>query len=173
MRLRPPTQRPKPPGQTPLPPDDEIIPHERARQKVALLIYPKIQPSFSVSPYFFRVTPLLRYSLNLSYVLDLASTNLLIMSGNPAGFDFASLTPEQQQQARLLPALEPPDGITPILNNPPNENVYGYFTLSLCLSVATIALFARLYTRVFIVRQHFLGDCGFSGFTQHIQELTT
>lgn len=43
------------------------------------------------------------------------------------------------------PAMEPPDGVTPDFDNPPNKNSLAWFVTTLCMVVATIFFCLRLY----------------------------
>lgn len=59
-----------------------------------------------------------------------------------------------------LPGLNPPPGITPNFANPPEsyqDTIVATFTV--CLVVATLALAARLYTNVRIVKSVAIEDC--------------
>ncbi|KAH8689592.1 hypothetical protein BGW36DRAFT_412363 [Talaromyces proteolyticus] len=51
------------------------------------------------------------------------------------------------------PALQPPEGVTPNFDNPPNNNRLAYIVLTLCAVVATICLLLRLYARVILLRK--------------------
>ncbi|KAI9373557.1 hypothetical protein BJX61DRAFT_502193 [Aspergillus egyptiacus] len=51
------------------------------------------------------------------------------------------------------PALAPPDGVVPQLDNPPNQNGVAIGVLSACAVFATICCFLRFYARVFLLRR--------------------
>jgi hypothetical protein len=62
------------------------------------------------------------------------------------------LPPEQQAVILAGPALKPPPGTTPNLENPPNQNEVGRAALIICLSAGSIATLLRVYSRAFIVK---------------------
>ncbi|KAL4983731.1 hypothetical protein BDW68DRAFT_168277 [Aspergillus falconensis] len=51
------------------------------------------------------------------------------------------------------PALAPPEGVTPQLDNPPNKNGLAVGVLSTCAVFATICCFFRIYCRLFLLRK--------------------
>lgn len=57
------------------------------------------------------------------------------------------------------PALQPPDGVIPRLDNPPNLNAYACATFVICLFFGTTATAIRLYSKFFLVKSVHLGDC--------------
>lgn len=44
-----------------------------------------------------------------------------------------------------LPAMEPPDGMTPDFDDPPNENTLAWVVMTFCMVVATTFFGLRLY----------------------------
>ncbi|KAI0389135.1 hypothetical protein F5Y17DRAFT_450189 [Xylariaceae sp. FL0594] len=62
------------------------------------------------------------------------------------------LPPDEQQAILNGPALEPPPGLTSNFSNPPNNNGLALAVTILCLSVSTILLVIRAYTRIFVIR---------------------
>ncbi|KAI0386349.1 hypothetical protein F5Y04DRAFT_275956 [Hypomontagnella monticulosa] len=69
------------------------------------------------------------------------------------------LLPEAAQQAILNgPALTPPPGVTPNLDNPPNGNTLGVAVASLCLSVSTIVFTLAAYAKFCCVKKVHLED---------------
>ena len=54
-----------------------------------------------------------------------------------------------------IPADEPPSGVTPNLINPPNHTKELIIQHSICLTLVTLAIGIRLYTRAVIT--HSLG----------------
>lgn len=61
-----------------------------------------------------------------------------------------------------MPALQPPDGVTPNFDNPPNYNTSGYALCSFFLAVGSIAIILRTYARVFCAKKVRLEDCRLS-----------
>ncbi|KAH8156063.1 hypothetical protein CIB48_g12184 [Xylaria polymorpha] len=56
--------------------------------------------------------------------------------------------PEAAQQAILNgPALHPPPGTVPNLDNPPNQDRLGLAVTTLCLSVSTLAILLTAYAK--------------------------
>ena len=72
-------------------------------------------------------------------------------------------TPEQSMPAfqALLnaPARTPPPGVTPDFNHPPNLAFYVPLTVTLCIGLSTLAIFMRMYTKLFLIRSRALEDC--------------
>ncbi|KXX79396.1 hypothetical protein MMYC01_204045 [Madurella mycetomatis] len=57
--------------------------------------------------------------------------------------------PKEQQDAILaMPALEPPPGVTPNFENPPNQNGLAHGVMATCLTVTTFCLMLRTYLAV-------------------------
>ncbi|KFA79682.1 hypothetical protein S40288_09079 [Stachybotrys chartarum IBT 40288] len=61
--------------------------------------------------------------------------------------DFYSLSPEEQEMWLEGPALEPPPGITPNLDNPPNGNALALAVISIMFGLASIGMLMRLFIR--------------------------
>ncbi|KAI9842653.1 MAG: hypothetical protein M1837_007020 [Sclerophora amabilis] len=63
-------------------------------------------------------------------------------------------SPSPQEVQKLLdgPGLAPPPGVTPNLVNPDNLDVYLVVSLTLCLTLTTLAIGTRMYTKGFITR---------------------
>ncbi len=70
-----------------------------------------------------------------------------------------SLSPEQLQQLLDGPAGTPPDGVIPNLNNPSNLDTYVILTISVCMTLATVAVLLRMYTKILITRSLAYEDC--------------
>lgn len=72
----------------------------------------------------------------------------------------STVSPMPGQLEQLLdgPAVTPPAGITPNLDNPPNIDIY-YLTFSLCVSVASLAVITRIYTKHILIRSVAYEDC--------------
>ena len=77
---------------------------------------------------------------------------------------FAALTPAQQVTLLEGPALTPPPGIRPNLDDPPNRNVLTYGVLFTCAGFAAIIVAVRLYAKAFCNRRVDVEDCEY---TQH------
>ncbi|KAI0832163.1 hypothetical protein F5Y06DRAFT_281187 [Hypoxylon sp. FL0890] len=71
-----------------------------------------------------------------------------------------------------MPALQPPDGVTPNFDNPPKYNTSGYALCSFFLALATVAVLLRAYARVFVAKkvrlEDFLGFSAFALYTAYI-----
>ncbi|KAJ4245488.1 hypothetical protein NW762_013997 [Fusarium torreyae] len=61
----------------------------------------------------------------------------------------------QQDLEKLLsaPALEPPPGVQPQFENPPNENPLAWGVTTFCMVIATLCLFLRAYGRIWLERK--------------------
>ena len=70
-------------------------------------------------------------------------------------------TPEQLHALLNGPAGTPPAGVVPSPQNPPNLNASLIVTLTLVLTFGTLAVFMRMYTKVFIIRSVAYEDCTF------------
>ena len=68
------------------------------------------------------------------------------------------MAPEQLEILLNSPSLKPPPGTTSNLVNPPNHVVLGYFDISICLVLSTIAIMIRMLTRIWIMHKFDLAD---------------
>lgn len=57
------------------------------------------------------------------------------------------------------PALGPPPGVVPNLIDPPNSNDWYVAVLVTCVTISTIALCARMYTKHVILKSRGWEDC--------------
>ncbi|KAI1142129.1 hypothetical protein F5Y05DRAFT_369788 [Hypoxylon sp. FL0543] len=71
--------------------------------------------------------------------------------------NFSSLPPDQQAQILNGPAMQPPPGLVPNFDNPPNNSALAQAVLGLCLALITIPLSGRLCIRA-LSKQLFIGD---------------
>ncbi|KAI1410706.1 hypothetical protein F5Y13DRAFT_70998 [Hypoxylon sp. FL1857] len=55
--------------------------------------------------------------------------------------------------SQSTPALQPPDGVIPNFDNPPNKNYIAQAVVPLCLVLTTIAVFLRVYSRIFFIKK--------------------
>ena len=76
-----------------------------------------------------------------------------------------SSTPEEVQAKiqKLLngPAGEPPAGVIPNLVDPPNLEATIIPILAVCLTISTLAVLVRLYSKLFLLRSVAYEDCEF------------
>ncbi|KAI1110619.1 hypothetical protein F5Y14DRAFT_465334 [Nemania sp. NC0429] len=78
---------------------------------------------------------------------------------------FHSLPVEQQQILLDGPSIPPPPGVTPQLDNPPNMNATSYTWTNVSLTIATLAIVLRAYSRLFCTRKVFIEDfLAFAGY---------
>ena len=70
-----------------------------------------------------------------------------------------SLNPEQLQELLNGPAGSPPVGVIPNLNDPPDLDTYVILTISVCMTLATVAVLLRMYTKISITRSLAYEDC--------------
>ncbi|KAI0120259.1 hypothetical protein F4776DRAFT_245179 [Hypoxylon sp. NC0597] len=70
----------------------------------------------------------------------------------------SSLPPEEHEEILDGPALTPPPGITPNLDNPSNNNALAVAIITLSLAIMTIAISLRAYAKIFVARKVFLED---------------
>lgn len=68
-------------------------------------------------------------------------------------------TPEQLETLLDGPAVTPPAGLIPSLDNPPNIDTICYLTFSLCVSFASLAVIIRIYTKRVLIRSIAYEDC--------------
>ena len=66
--------------------------------------------------------------------------------------DPSKMTPEELQTLLNGPGGKPPAGVTPNFDHPPNLKGALYAVSSICIIVATLAVFARLYTKARVIR---------------------
>jgi hypothetical protein len=70
-----------------------------------------------------------------------------------------SLPPEEQERIMNGPALPPPEGTVPNLDNPPNNNVLGVFALTLIFLFPIVSALLRAYGRIVVVKLVRWEDC--------------
>ena len=75
------------------------------------------------------------------------------------------LGPEQLEVLLNGPAVTPPAGTVSNLDNPPNIDAICYMTFFLCMSLATLAVVIRLYTKRFLIRCIAYEDCEYCSST--------
>jgi hypothetical protein len=64
-----------------------------------------------------------------------------------------SLSSEALAELLAQPALSPPPGVTPDFDNPPNSNCLAWFVTTLCMVIATLCLFLRLFSRCWLEKK--------------------
>ena len=77
----------------------------------------------------------------------------------------ASSTSEQQREIEALlngPAGAPPAGIQPKFDDPASLDTIIYITKTIALTLVTLAVFIRIYTRHVLLRSMGYDDCMFS-----------
>lgn len=74
-----------------------------------------------------------------------------------------TMTVEMSTKMRQIildaPAMQPPPGMTPNFNDPPNLQHGVILTLALCTTLSTLTVMLRICTKLFIVRQTTIDDC--------------
>jgi hypothetical protein len=70
-----------------------------------------------------------------------------------------TLSPEELQILLNGPAATPPAGVVPNFDDPPTLDAIIIPILTLCLTLATLAVLARAYTKLFIIRSIAYEDC--------------
>lgn len=73
--------------------------------------------------------------------------------------NFPHLPPSLQQVVLNFPALQPPEGVEPDFTKPGNRNAVAIAVYVICLTLVTFSAIARIYSRIFIVKQLRLEDC--------------
>lgn len=74
----------------------------------------------------------------------------------------AMTTPTAEQQLQKLlngPAMAPPPGVKPNLENPPHLEKEFYIDLILCLTISMLVVGMRLWTKARLVRRIMIEDC--------------
>lgn len=74
----------------------------------------------------------------------------------------ASPTPEQAHELQELlngPAGKPPEGVVPNFLDPFSLDAIAITTLTLCIVFATLLVWARIYTKIFLMRLIAYEDC--------------
>ena len=70
-----------------------------------------------------------------------------------------SMSPEQLQRLLSGPAGTPPVGVIPNFNDPANLDTYVILTITVCMTLATVVVLLRMYTKIFITRSLANEDC--------------
>lgn len=73
--------------------------------------------------------------------------------------DFSLLGPEQRDDNLDGPALDPPDGVVPILDEPPNQNAMVITVTIFCMVLITIVYLIRTIHKIFVIRNLVFEDC--------------
>ena len=74
---------------------------------------------------------------------------------------FPDLSPAEQQAILDGPALTPPQGGSPNLDNPTNRNGTAIAVSVVCLFLLVLSVLIRTYSRLFLVRKWRIEDCMF------------
>ncbi|KAI0914583.1 hypothetical protein F4823DRAFT_636026 [Ustulina deusta] len=83
-----------------------------------------------------------------------------------------SLPPAQQQAILNGPALAPPAGVVPNLDNPPNGNVLCLGIITFLLILATSTFILAVYVKLFYVKKLYLEDfLAFAGFVLYVAQV--
>ncbi len=73
--------------------------------------------------------------------------------------NFQSLPKAQQEKILNGPALQPPPGVTPNLDDPTQYNHGANALLAICLILTVFALSIRAYSRIFHFKSLHVADC--------------
>lgn len=76
----------------------------------------------------------------------------------------STLSPEQLEALLDGPALAPPPGVIPRIENPRSLIATGWGVSVACIVVATAAILLRVFTKTRIIRQVNLADCSCLGY---------
>jgi hypothetical protein len=63
------------------------------------------------------------------------------------------ITGQQLEQLLASPALEPPKGVTPDFEKPPNRNSLAMVITTLCMVLITLCVLLRSYCRIWRERE--------------------
>ncbi|KNG88687.1 hypothetical protein ANOM_003110 [Aspergillus nomiae NRRL 13137] len=69
-----------------------------------------------------------------------------------------SMSTDQLQKLLQGPAGRPPPGVEPNLMSPANQRISGQAAILVCFIAASISLFMRIYTRIFVIRKTNMSD---------------
>lgn len=72
------------------------------------------------------------------------------------------LPPAQQEIILNGPALAPPPGVVPNMDNPPNGNGLCIAIITFLLLIATLAYAAAIYVKLCRIKKLYLENCGCS-----------
>ncbi|KAI0415520.1 hypothetical protein F5X98DRAFT_346232 [Xylaria grammica] len=73
-------------------------------------------------------------------------------------FDTTNGSPEQQAMNFDKPALEPPPGIQPNFDNPPNGNIQAHFGIAICIFLVFVGASLRAYSKIVCMKEVKLED---------------
>jgi hypothetical protein len=73
--------------------------------------------------------------------------------------DISSLTPEVLQMLAHMPAGAPPEGVVPNFENPPTRAAIQIWSTSVCLVLALLFFFNRLYIKARWMKKWSWDDC--------------
>jgi hypothetical protein len=74
-------------------------------------------------------------------------------------YNFPNLSPEAQQAILDGPGMEPPEGVTPDFSKPENRPAVAIAVASVCITLVTLSVILRAYSRIIIVKKMRLEDC--------------
>ena len=89
------------------------------------------------------------------------------MEEDPA-IQFAALSPQLQQEKLDGPGLEPPPGIVPNFENPPNGDAIAHGALAACIATVVIFVSLAIYAKLKHFRRFHLEDDMLSSLCQRI-----
>lgn len=79
------------------------------------------------------------------------------------------MSPEALAELLAAPALAAPEGVTPNFDNPPNKNGLAWIVTTLCMVVATICLFLRLFVRLWLEKKLRVEECKLTSIPLHLR----
>lgn len=95
-------------------------------------------------------------SQNNSYTLFLTSSSSL--SQTTSRFSGASMD-GQLNDSQPIGGLRPPPGVTPNFVDPYSTRAYFILTFVMCVTVTSIFILVRAYTKMYIIKSHQWEDC--------------
>lgn len=72
---------------------------------------------------------------------------------------FFDLPPQLQQEILDGPALAPPNGTVPNLQDPPNHTTMAIIVAVICLFLGTSVGMLRAFSRIFVSKKLYFEDC--------------
>ncbi|RWA14416.1 hypothetical protein EKO27_g687 [Xylaria grammica] len=72
--------------------------------------------------------------------------------------DTSNLSPEQLEEVMNGPALDPPPGVVPNFDHPPNENYWGIAADVICSFVVLVVVVLRACAKIFCIKERHIED---------------
>lgn len=76
-----------------------------------------------------------------------------------SSIDFNALSPAEQEALLNGPALQPPAGVVPVFDNPPNRKNMAHVVYGVCIGIGSLFVLLRVFGTWFCQKKAHISDC--------------